>query len=94
MATIKASGDTFIGKRSVEVSGDKMVRRIKADNVVFEQYIRLAIKRRRGEMANAYRPPANSMLQAYALIADLFGANNVTVDGDIGEIECESGRIY
>lgn len=94
MSKIEASGETFFGQNKVTITGKKNVDRIECNAPVFEEYIRLAIKRRRGQIANAYHPPANSMLQAYALLVELFGEDNVTVEGDIGELEHEPGRIY
>ena len=94
MSKITAKGRTFFSDAMIEITGSKMVKRIKSVDPILEDYVRLAISRRRGVIANAYHPPANTMLQAYALMANLFGEKNITVEGDIGSIEYQPDRIY
>lgn len=94
MATIKTNGMLFGTKVYVTIKGNEEVEEINATDLYAEEEIRKMIKNGSGHMANAYFPEPNTMLQAYALLCNLFGYESVEVDGDIGEIPYKPGVIY
>lgn len=90
MAKIIADGDTFYGRMHIEISGAEAVEDIACDDDAFKVYTQKSIDDADGWMANAYHPPAGTMLQAFAFLTNIFGYDNVTVDGNIGEIPIDS----
>ena len=93
MARIEASGELSYGKFEVVVSGNGQVENIECSELI-KKYVTDSINNAIGTIANNYAPEGGTMLQAYAFLVDLFGADNVTVDGDIGEMPYEPGVIY
>jgi len=94
MTTIKASGTTIYGKISVKIVGNKMVSGIQASDPTIKQLFKRGIHRGDGWMANGFYPEPDTMLQAYAYCLRMFAPEDITVDGDIGEIESKPGVIY
>lgn len=94
MTIISAKGETEFGVLNVRISGEKMVAEIECDPGM-ESYIRTAIDRADGWIANGYHPEGGTMLQAYAYLTMLFGYDSVTVDGKLEEIPGgEDGVLY
>lgn len=94
MAVISAKGKTEFGELNVRISGEKMVREIECDPGM-AWYIRRAIDRADGWIANGYHPEGGTMLQAYAYLTGLFGRDAVAVDGELEEIPGgEEGVLY
>ena len=95
MAKITAKGKTeYFGKLEIVIEGEKNVEKITCDDEEARDFFAEHIKAGDGEMANAYHPEPNSMLQAFAFCCMMFSESNVQIEGDIGEIECEKGVIY
>lgn len=95
MATIKASGKTeMFGMQKITINGDKLVSSVACNDKEFRLLVVDWIKNKKGKMANAYSPPENTMLQAYATLQTIFGYKNVEAVGDIGEMPYEKGVIY
>lgn len=94
MTVISARGKTKFGDLNVRISGEKMVEKIECEPDM-AWYIRTAIDRADGWMANGYHPNGGTMLQAYAYLTGLFGYDAVKVDGDLEEIPGgEEGVLY
>lgn len=93
MAVIKAKGELPYGNFEVIVNGEKRVKSIECSDLI-KPYVKEAIHKAKGTIANGYAPEADTMLQAYAFLSEMFGADHVTVDGDIGELPYEEGVIY
>lgn len=95
MAKITAKGTAdFFGKIEVVIEGDRTVEKITCDDDDVREFFEKSIKNGDGEMANAYHPEPNTMLQALAFCISMLPQGKVTVEGDIGEIESEEGVIY
>ena len=94
MTVISARGKTKFGDLNVRISGEKMVEKIECEPDM-AWYIRTAINRADGWIANGYYPEAGTMLQAYACLTGLFGYDAVTVNGNLEEIPGgEAGVLY
>lgn len=89
MSRIVAEGQTIFGRYRVEVAGDRMVERVSCEEEAFARYLEEEIRAGKGWMANAYHPPAGTMLQAFALLQNIFGEDQVRAEGDIGEVPLE-----
>ena len=85
MTVISANGKTKFGDLHVRISGGKTVQKIECDPGM-EPYIRSAVDRAEGWIANGYHPEGGTMLQAYAYLTGIFGYDAVMVDGDLEEI--------
>lgn len=98
MAKITAKGTANINgytfKTEIVITGDKTVENIKCDDYYFKHLAMNEIKQAGHYLANAYHPPANSMLQAYAFMEHYFHSADIEIEGDIGTIPCEEGVIY
>ncbi len=93
MAVITAKGKLPYGTFDVTITGDETIKTIECSDLI-RKIITNGIRKAEGTMANGYRPEGNTMLQAYAFLVDMFGEDNVSVDGDIGSIPYEEGVIY
>lgn len=97
MARIEANGMTRFGKMNILIIGDGKVESIKCADEDQKYYVEKAIEDGEGSMANAYFPPAGSMLQAFAYLTNIFeNYDDVNVYGDIGEIPISDtpGAVY
>ncbi len=94
MATIRAKGQTEFGERDVTITGAEKVENISASRKSFAEFVKEGIRLGEGSLANGVYPEPNTMLQAFAVCRMLFREQDITVDGDIGEIEYEDGVIY
>ena len=94
MAKITANGNTPLGEYFVEIIGTERVDAISCADAFFQYVIESGIKQELGQMANGYRPSAGTMLQAFAFVSELFGEQNVTVDGDIGKIQFVKDVVF
>lgn len=94
MATITAKGMTDAGELDVVITGDKTVDSVESSDRGFATYCKQEIHLASGSLANGFYPEADTMLQAYAFCREWFSPEQITVDGDIGEMECEKDVIY
>lgn len=95
MAKITATGGTWLGTISVEITGNRKVESVKCNNPAVEDIIRHAIDNAEGWMANCYYPEAGTMLQAYAYLTNIFDYRAVKVVGDIGKMpKAKEGMLY
>ena len=88
MAVVYAKGETrYLGYKEIYIYGDKFVERIECKDRAFAMFVQDMIDKAEGYTANAYYPPAKTMLQAKATLERLFEHYyDVHVDGDIGVI--------
>lgn len=94
MSTIKAKGTTKYGDIVVTITGDESVKAISTGDKYLDSVFWKSIKEGEGSLANNYHPEKGSMLQAYAFCRTLFREKDISVNGDIGEIDSEEGVIY
>lgn len=95
MAKITAKGTAdFFGDIEVIIEGDENVEKITCGDDSVKRFFEYHIKEGHGMMANAYHPEPKTMLQALAFCIMIMPQCKITVEGDIGEIECEEGVIY
>lgn len=94
MTIVSAKGKTGFGDLKIRISGEKTVEKIECDPDI-AWYIKMAIDRADGWIANGYHPEGGTMLQAYAYLTGLFGYDAVKVDGSLEEIPGgEEGVLY
>lgn len=97
MATIIADGATQYGRKHIEVAGNKTtIKQVQGrfKNDPFANIIAKDIAHARHQIANAYTPKAQSMLQALATIQYYFKREDIRIDGDIECLEGKEGVIY
>ena len=95
MTKIRGSGDTELGYLDGLIfSGEKTVERITCTSPWMEELIRERFETYDGTIANGYHPKDGSMLLAFVFMAELFGTENVTVDGELETIPYEEGVIF
>ena len=94
MARIIAKGETEFGEIGVIITGEQYVSSIESDDDSVVMFFADHIEAADGEMANAYHPESNTMLQAFAFCQMIFDKDDIAVEGDIGEMEYEDGVIY
>ena len=95
MAKITANGDTVgFGRIKVEIIGEEKVEQIICDDDGMKAFFADHIHDADGEIANGFHPESDTMLQAYAFCLMVFDYDDIAVEGDIGELECEEGVIY
>ena len=95
MAKITAKGKTeYFGKLEIVIEGGKYVNKITSDDEEAREFFAQHIKAGDGELANAYHPEPNTMLQAFAFCCEMFSESDIHIEGNIGEIECKEGVIY
>ena len=94
MATITARADTIYGKMSLKIEGTDKIESVSTGDDWLDDWVWHNIKTNRYSMANNYKPEPDSMLQAYAFCLSICNWDDISVDGDIGEIPYEPGVIY
>lgn len=94
MATIRAKGKTDFGEMDILIEGAGKVERVSSSIERFANFVREGIHRAEGSLANAFYPDPDTMLQAYAFCKMIFRQDDITVTGDIGEMEHKEGVIY
>ena len=94
IAKIIADGNTDFGRIKVVVEGQEKVESIEANDEYMKDILKKGIKDAKGKMANGYHPEADTMLQAYALCLMFFIEDDISIEGDIGEIPYEPGVVY
>ena len=97
MATIIADGLTAYGMKHIEVTGDKTtVKQVQGrfKNDPFADAVAKDIKNARHQIANAYTPEAQSMLQALATIQYYFKREDIKINGSIKRLKGKEGVIY
>lgn len=93
MTRIVGKGRSEFGNVSITIIGDKKVKQIECSELI-KPYVSKAIHNAEGTIANGFSPEADTMLQAFAYLTNVFGDDNVDVYGDLEEIPCDPGVIY
>ena len=94
MATIKAKGMTDYGYIEVSITGDSKVESVESGDPFLDSYFWELIKGGKGRIANNYHPENGSMMQAYASCLLLFKQDDISIYGDIEEMDWQKGVIY
>ena len=96
MATIIARGEAGdFGFQEIGIDGNPSeILRIVCKDQVFRKKVKRMIQKGEGYIANAYCPPKNTMLQAYATLYRLFKDTDISINGDIGTIPYKPGIVY
>ena len=95
MTKIRGSGDTELGYMGGLIfSGEKTVERITCSEEWMEDLIREQFENYDGTIANGYHPENGTMLLGYVFMVDLFGEENVTIDGELETIPYQKGVIF
>ena len=94
MVKIMAKIKSDIFNTDITIYGDGLVSRIECKDSFAKQAVVESIRKGTGQMANSYHPLPNTMLQAYATILQYADADDIDVDGDIGEIPYDDGVVY
>lgn len=94
MAIISAKGKTEYGELKLRIIGKENIEHIDGGFPFDSNFIRRIIRESDCTIANAYLPEPDSMLKAYLWMCDLFGENNVKVEGELPTIPYEEGVLY